>query len=66
MIKTSNKLMDWYILISDSVHACQDSVNVTGLTIMTSGNSTLHIYLLVPSINQFHSKTSELLSENKT
>ena len=39
--------MDWYILISDSVHACQDSVNVTGVTIMTSGNSTLHIYLLL-------------------
>ena len=32
--------------------------------------STLHIYIYiyinVPSINQFYSKTSELLSENKT
>ena len=30
--------------------------------------STLHIYISinVPNINQFHSKTHELLSENKT
>ena len=27
--------------------------------------STLHISINVPSINQFHSKTSESLSENK-
>ena len=29
--------MNWYILISDSVHICQASVKVTGVTIMTNG-----------------------------
>ena len=45
--------MDWYILISDSVHICQ------ALRCAVP-------YINVPSINQFHLKTSELLSENKT
>ena len=52
--------MDWYILISDSVHICQASVKVTGVTIMTSGNSTLHIYLVVfqVSINSIQKSLS--------
>ena len=33
-----NTLMDCSILISDSVHICQASGKVTGVTIMTSGN----------------------------
>ena len=32
--------MDCHILISDSVHICQASVKVTGVTILTSGNRT--------------------------
>ena len=32
--------MDWSFLISDSVHICQASVKVTGVTFMTSGNRT--------------------------
>ena len=53
--------MDWCILISYSIwQLAGQSYNSCFEQYLT------YISINVPSINQFHSKTSELLSENKT
>ena len=57
----SNKVMDWCILTSNSIwQKAGQSYNFCFVQHLT------YISINVPSSNQFHWKTSELLSENKT